>query len=149
KVDAGLLGVVINTLPLDFLGLSSEERQFDEAAEIAQCRAACGRDSKCRDFTYVRPNGRQPVGVCHLKALADAESFGSMSPVSDERNRGTSTEETSTASPQERTPDRIVFQDSDGKGSVRYGEEDARATPLTLKFLAPVAEVKARLHASD
>src|SRR5262249_14919660 len=34
KINAGLLGVVVNTLPLDFLGLGSTKRDYNEAAEI-------------------------------------------------------------------------------------------------------------------
>ena len=96
KIDAGLLGVVINTLPLDFLGLGSSdgERTYDPAAEAGQCRAACAANGLCRSFAYVPPNARQQLGVCHLKTLAEA-SFGVMAPV---------------AGPGERAPGRVVFE---------------------------------------
>lgn len=89
KVDAGLLGMVINTLPLDFLGLGSSDRGYDEAAEIAQCHAACRASAECRDVSYSRPNPNQPVGVCHLKRRIETESFGVMQPVAEPGERAT------------------------------------------------------------
>lgn len=87
KVDAGLLGVVLNAGPLDFLGLGSREPAYDEAAEVAQCHAACEANSECRNVTYVRPNPNQPVGVCHLKRLVVNATFGVMKPVAEPDER--------------------------------------------------------------
>lgn len=151
KVDAGLLGVVINTLPLDFLGLGSDERAYDETAEVAQCRAACSRNSQCRDFTYVRPNASRPVGVCHLRTLAAPASFGVMSPVGDagERSERPVREAPPIATTPRTNGDKIVFDDGETAGSVRYGDNEIRTTPLTLKFLAPVSQVKVRIRAGE
>jgi hypothetical protein len=87
KVDVGLLGVVLNAGPVDFLSLGSREPAYDEAAEVAQCHAACKANSECRDVTYVRPNPNQPVGVCHLKRLIENASFGVMQPVAEPGER--------------------------------------------------------------
>jgi len=151
KVDAGLLGVVINTLPLDFLGLGGDARAYDEAAEIAQCRAACTKNSQCRDFTYARPSASQPVGVCHLRTLPAGASFGVMTPVADagERSERPARETPPIAAAPRNDGDKIVFEDGETAGSVRYGSDDIRTTPVTLKFLAPVSQVKVRIRAGE
>ncbi len=152
KIDAGLLGVVINTLPLDFLGLGSSERTYDEAAELTQCRSACRANAQCRDFSYVHPSASQPVGVCHLKRVAESASYGVMTPVSGP-GEGTVIERpirepAPTASPRT-TADKIVFDDSEKSGRVSYAADDARTTPLTLKFLAPISNLKVFIRAAD
>jgi hypothetical protein len=152
KVNAGLLGVVINTLPLDFLGLGSSERTYDEAAEISQCRAACRANTECRDFLYVRPTESQPVGVCHLKRATQSASFGVMTPVVSP-GEGTIIEPPlrepgATASTQPQS-DKVVFDDSEKAGRVSYGGDDVHATPLTLKFLAPVSNLKVFVRAAN
>lgn len=88
KIDASLLGVVVKTLPFDFLGLGPAQRDYDEAAEVAQCRAACRANTLCRDFAYVRPGRNQPMGVCHLKRRIPAGNFGVMAPVVEDHERG-------------------------------------------------------------
>lgn len=141
KINAGLLGVVVNTLPLDFLGLGAEKRDYNEAAEIAQCRAACRANTTCRDFAYVRPNANQPVGVCHLKRPAES-GFGVMTPVVDEKDRRERPiREPRPAHTVETGGATIIFDGRDTTGRVRYGE-DARVSPVTLKFNEPVATAK-------
>ena len=94
KIDAGLLGVAINALPFEFLGLKlgsgDGDRSYNPAAEAAQCRAACAANEQCRSFAYVPPNARQQLGVCHLKTYADA-SVAVMTPGSGEHAPGPGT----------------------------------------------------------
>jgi len=141
KINAGLLGVVVNTLPLDFLGLGPADRDYDEAAEIAQCRAACRANSECRDFAYSRPTSSQPVGVCRLKRPT---SFGVMSPVVegyDRRDRPS----------REATPNdgRLVVDGSDKSGRVTLSGDEVRATPLIVKFPSPASSVTIYIRAAN
>jgi hypothetical protein len=146
KINAGLLGVVINALPLDFLGLGSS-RDYDEAAEVAQCRAACKANARCADFTYVRPSDKQPVGVCHLK---EKTSFGVMTPVVDAPGRSERPIRDPVPAIETAGGDtKIVFDDSDKTGRVHYAPDDARVTPVTLKFLAPIANAKVFIRAAE
>lgn len=84
KVDPEVLGAIAKALPRGFLGIG--RRDADEAAEQAQCHAACSANTRCRDFAYVPPSDNQPVGMCHLKALADI-AVGVMSPVTGRSER--------------------------------------------------------------
>jgi hypothetical protein len=141
KIDAGLLGVVINTLPLDFLGLGPADRDYDEAAEIAQCRAACRANSECRDFAYSRPTSSQPVGVCRLKRPT---TFGVMTPVIEGREHG----ERPARQP---APDdgRLTVDGSEKSGRLTLSGNDVRATPLTLKFPSPASSVTVYIRAAN
>ena len=140
KINAGLLGVVVNALPLDFLGLGPD-RDYDEAAETAQCRAACRANSECRDFTYVRPSATQPVGVCHLKRPT---SFGVMSPVVEGQDRT----ERPTREPASDNG-RLTVDGTDKSGRLTLTGDDVRATPLTIRFPAPASSVTVYVRAAN
>lgn len=144
KINAGLLGVVINTLPSDFLGLGPATRDYNEAAEIAQCRAACRANSACRDFAYVRPSSSQPVGLCRLKRPT---GFGVMSPVVEGHER----RERPTRGPAPATTGdgKIVVDGGEKTGRVTLTGEDARAMPLTLQFPSPAASVTVYVRAPN
>jgi hypothetical protein len=144
KINAGLLGVVINTLPLDFLGLGPADRDYNEAAEIAQCRAACRANSECRDFAYVRPSSSQPVGVCHLKRPT---GFGVMSPVVEGHERGE--RPTREPAPVTKADDKLVVDGQEKSGRITLTGDDVRATPLTLRFQAPAASVTVFIRAAN
>jgi hypothetical protein len=137
KINAGLLGVVVNTLPLDFLGLGPADRDYNEAAEIAQCRAACRANSECRDVAYVRPSASQPVGVCHLKRLSN---FGVMSPVVEGHERPTREPA--------KADGRLVI-DGEKSGRITLSGDEVRATPLTLNFPKPAASVTVYIRAAN
>jgi hypothetical protein len=141
KINAGLLGVVVNTLPLDFLGLGPADRDYDEAAEIAQCRAACRANSECRDFAYSRPTSSQPVGVCRLKRPT---SFGVMTPVVESHDR--TDRPTREPAPND---GRLTIDGSDKSGRVTLSGDDVRATPLTLKFPSPASSVTVYIRAAN
>ncbi|MDZ4866028.1 MAG: PAN domain-containing protein [Alphaproteobacteria bacterium] len=141
KINAGLLGVAVNTLPLDFLGLGPADRDYNEAAEIAQCRAACRANSECRDVAYVRPTSSRPVGVCHLKRVA---SFGVMSPVVEGHERPAH-EPTQPS----KTDGRLVVDGGEKTGRITLSADDVRATPLTLKFPKPAASVTVFIRAAN
>jgi hypothetical protein len=148
KINAGLLGVVVNALPLDFLGLGPEKRDYDEAAEVAQCRAACRANTACRDFVYVRPNANQPVGVCHLKRLTQT-GFGVMTPVVDAKDHSERPiREPATADAGQPAETIIVIDGNDTSGSVRYANDDARLAPVIVKFTVPVASAKIFVRAA-
>jgi len=138
KINAGLLGVVVNTLPLDFLGLRPADRDYNEAAEIAQCRAACRANGECRDFAYVRPTSSQPVGVCHLKR---ATGFGVMSPVVEGHERPTR-EPT-------KADGKLVIDGGEKSARITLSGDDVRATPLTLNFPKPAASVTVYIRAAN
>lgn len=149
KIDAGLLGVVVNALPLDFLGLGPS-RDYDEAAELAQCRAACAANAQCRNFTYVRPTRAQPVGVCRLQKPSD---FGVMTPVDDAHDR----REPPIKEPARETAEpgetiggaTVVIDATQPKGRERFADEDARLSPVTVKFTQDVATTKVFIRAAE
>jgi hypothetical protein len=97
KVDAGLLGVVVNALPFDFFGL--DKREVDVGAERAQCRAACAGRAVCRSVVYEPPSKGRPVGVCRLQTYAQ-ENFGVMAPVVEPGDERAAAASTSTTRPQ-------------------------------------------------
>ena len=145
KINAGLLGVVINTLPLDFLGLGPADRDYNEAAEIAQCRAACRANSECRNFAYVRPSSSQPVGVCHLKRPT---GFGVMSPVVGGHERGRGEQPVREAAPGYNAGE-LVVDGNEKSGRLTLKGGAIRATPLTLTFPAPASSVTVFIRAAN
>lgn len=84
KVDVAQLKSVLKSLPDGFLGIQLSERDYDEAAEVAQCQSACNANAECRQFEYVRPTSDRPVGLCRLKRSLQVVAEGTMSPVADE-----------------------------------------------------------------
>jgi hypothetical protein len=145
KIDLGRLNAAIPAAPGSLLGrLGIGERDYDEAAETAECRSACKANTRCRDFVYTRPTENQPVGVCRLKAVVES-SFGVMTPVKDANDPAES-----------RVPDKapaqtaanIVFEDKAPKGGANYGAA-AKPTPVTVKFQNPAAGVKVFIRAAE
>lgn len=138
KTSGGLLGQ---------LGIGV--RDYDETAETAECRAACKANSRCHDFAYARPTETQPLGVCRLKAVVET-AFGVMAPVKDAGDltvENTTPPEASTTTPPP-TTNRIAFDGKEPKGGATYGP-DAKPTPVTLKFAAPIASLTVVIRAAE
>lgn len=137
KTSGGLLGQ---------LGIGV--RDYDEAAEAAECRAACKANTRCHDFAYSRPTENQPLGVCRLKAIVET-SFGVMAPVKDAGDLAVDSplSDAATATPAP-TASRIIFDGKEPKGGATYGA-DAKPTPVTLKFAAPIASLNVVIRAAE
>lgn len=133
KIDDARLGAALKSLPFDFWGLTGRDR--NEAAEFAQCQAACKANTRCRDATYVRPTENRPLGVCHLKAMS---SFGVMAPVA----------EAGVERP-EAKPSEVAIAGRDASGHMKPDAKGSYPTPMTLRFAAPVATAKVFIRAAE
>lgn len=143
KIDADRLRAAVPAPTGNLLAkLGIGERDFDEAGEVAACRSACKANTRCRDFAYAAPSEGRPLGVCRLKAAVLSPSFGVMAPVAEE---GDPEKQQQVG---EAAPATIAFDDKEAKGTARYGDTDARATPVTLKFAAPIASAKIHIRAA-
>ncbi len=126
----------------DFLTLAiqpeGDDGDHNEAAEIAQCQAACRANRECRDFAYIGPSANQPTGVCHLKRMTN---FGVMSPVVEGHERPTRDSPNAGG--------RLTVDGGEKSGRVTLSGDDVRATPLTLKFRTPAASVTVFIRAAN
>jgi hypothetical protein len=142
KIDADRLRAAVPAPTGNLLAkLGIGGRDYDEAGEVAACRSACKANTRCRDFAYAPPSDGHPLGVCRLKAIVQSPSFGVMAPVAEDgdpekRQSG------------EAAPATITFDDKDAKGTARYNGADARPTPVTLKFAAPIANARILIGAA-
>lgn len=133
KVDDARFGAALKSLPFDFWGLTG--RDHNEAAELAQCQAACKANTRCRDVTYVRPTESRPLGVCHLKTMS---SFGVMAPVA----------EPGVERPDAK-PSEVAIAGRDASGHLKLDAKDPHPTPVTLRFAAPIAAAKVFIRAAE
>lgn len=142
KIDADRLRAAVPAPTGGLLAkLGIGARDYDEAGEVAACRSACRANTRCRDFAYAPPSDGHPLGVCRLKAITQPPSFGVMIPVAEEGDP---------EKPQvgETAPATITLDGKEAKGTNQFDGAEARPTPLTLKFTAPVANAKIFIRAA-
>jgi hypothetical protein len=133
NLDEAKLKAALRALPFDFWGLTG--RDHNEAAELAQCQAACKANGRCREVAYVRPTESRPLGVCHLKAMS---SFGVMAPV----------DESGIERPVAKASD-ITVAGRETSGHLKLDAKGQHPTPVTLRFAVPVAAAKVFIRAAE
>lgn len=149
---------VVNSMPRSLFG-GVIVRPHDERAELAQCRTACAANAKCGNFTYVRPGKDRPIGVCHLRRVAekpadvavekpnyaDTPVTIAMAPVVENE---APKPEVVFVSPAVRNEHKLINVDSRRNGRSLFAGEQSPGAPITFRFNEPVATAKAEVRAT-
>lgn len=142
KIDPAQLATVAKARSRGFLNLGIGERDYDGAAELSQCRAACKANTRCHDIAYSRPTKDQPLGVCRLKTAVEAKpAFGVMTPITEALDqtaavtpKTTPTEATAAGATIAETPPTVTFE----------VPKETRPTPVTSAAAPTTADPTAQ-----
>lgn len=178
RIDSAAYQDVVKLLPTGFLGFGYSTPDYDERAELAQCKAACAANAKCGNFTYVRPGKNRPVGVCHLRRAVDvaqptvvqATPIASAPPAVAQATpiAGAPPAVVQSLPVPDPTPaavqsapivdvaqiakpplTRIVIGNGDKPGRAEYGPDSAPTAPVIFKFKTPVSGTTVGVRTTD